>query len=320
MASKSEVKLAYKWVAYMSTHESAEISRLIKFGTPSDKLIQLANQTTPIAGKSIVFPLSLSKRSGQQLLFDVAVRFNLHLKTIPAKAYELLQHVKATVRHRRSDTQRNLHMVAEAILHRAACEFKTEVIFAFDSINVWVKSVYGKELGYQTLHKALEILEEAGIIRVNEWGKRGVRARATKIEILSITRKPILTYTSDIDDWLLYNDHAMTAVYRRESVARQDVLEAAIHHYAEQLVVLEDEFIKASEHWRKPGLFGFNSAKMESVEVVGTEKDQVSDDYFNRLLGGLVCSVQEDVSLAGQASSGVRRPFGTSQGERRQRE
>jgi hypothetical protein len=304
---------AYAWVAYMITHQPEEMARVRRYKTPSDTLIKLSEQPTGMTTvdgkfKLIIFPESLNTRKGQKLLYDVLLRIDEHLKAIPVKAYHLLQHAKATLTHRRSDTLRNLLMVAEAILHRAACEFKTEVLFAFDSINVWVKSVYGKELGYQTLHKALEMLVEAKLIKVNEWGKRGNRSKATKIEILTLSRNPILTYTSDVDDWLLYNDHAMTAVYRRESTTRQDVLENAIHRFADGLIIADEDTEFVTEFLTTEGLGGLlgrSNAKMVTVE---TTEIEVTDDYFAGLLGRMVPSLQEGSPNPGQAIQGIRKP------------
>jgi hypothetical protein len=307
-------KRAYAWVSYMITRRPEEMARVRKYGTPSDFLIAAAERSVKIttsAGKVsyMTFPESLNTSRGQKLLFDVLTRIDAHLKAIPAKAYELLEHVKSTLTHRRSDTLRNLLMVAEAIIHRAASEFKTEVLFAFDSINVWIKTVYGKELGYQTLHKALELLAEANIIRVNEWGKRGNRSRATKIEILLL--KSSGKYTSDVDDWLLYSDCAMTAVYRRESVTRQNVLEAAIHYYADLAFVQEAESLYVTEILRTTGLGSFVKNRSDAtmtevaVEAVAVAEEKVNNAYFDRLLGQLVPAMQENRTHSGKACGGI---------------
>jgi hypothetical protein len=280
--------------------------------SPSETLIKLSEKPVGMTMsdgkfKLVCFPQSLNTRAGLKLFYDVFTRIDLHLKSIPAKAFELFEHVKATVRNRRSDTQANIHMVAEAICHRAASEFKLEVIFAFDSINTWIKAKHDKELGYVTIRKALEILAEAKILKVNEWGIRGNRSKATKIELIPITREPILTYTSKVDDWMMYSDHAMVNVYRRESATRQNVLEQAIHHYANALVRQEQTSAWASDFigaGKMDGLFLGADAKMVEVEVTTVKE---TNDYFDRLLGELVPAVQETVSVAGQGSRGLQR-------------
>ncbi len=197
-------------------------------------------------------------------------------------------------------------MVAEAVLHRVACEFKHEVLFAFDSINTWVKSVYDKELGYLTIRKALEILIEAGFIKVNEWGKRGNRSKCTKIEILPLKRNYILTYTSNIDDWLLFNDHAMNAVYRRESTTRQDVLESRFHHFADQIAA---EMMEESLYARGARLFPAKDAIMSVADegFIDAMEKELSNVEIDRHLGTLVQSLQEDLTDSRQTSNRVRR-------------
>lgn len=312
MASKVDKPKAYAWVAYAMTHFPEEMAWFRKYKTPSETLIRLSEK--PVAMtlsdgkfKLVCFPKSLNTRAGQKLFFDVFTHIDLHLKSIPAKAFELFKHVKATVRNRRSDTERNIHMVAEAVCHRAAAEFKLEVLFAFDSINTWIKAKYGKELGYVTIRKALENLAESKILKINEWGMRGNRRKATKIELIPITRKPILTYTSDVDDWMLVSDHAMIAVYRRESATRLNVLEQAIHHYANALVRQEQAGAWASDFIRAGGMHGlFVGADAKMVEVEATTVKE-TNDYFDRLLGELVPAVQEIDSVAGQVGRGIQR-------------
>ena len=306
---------AYAWVAYMFTHQPKEVKRVLKYKTPSDEFIKLSEQPvlmTTSEGKTklVTFPESLNTRKGQKALYDTIVKVDLYLKTIPTQAYGLLEHIKATLRVRRADTLRNIIMVAEAVLHRAACEFKHEVLFAFDSINVWVKSVYNKELGYLTIRKALEVLQESGFIKIREWGKRGNRSKCTKIEFLPDTRRHILTYTSKVDDWLLYNDHAMTAVYRRETTTRQDVLESRFHHYADQLAA---EMMEESRWAQGARLFPATDDRMAVAEVTPIGVTQFNDEvitdetYIDRLLGGLVPTLQANGSSNRQASAGVFR-------------
>jgi hypothetical protein len=302
---------AYAWVAYAMTHYPEEMAWYRKRKTPSETLIKLSEQPVGMTMsdgkfKLVCFPKSLNTRAGLKLFYDVFTRIDLHLKSIPAKAFELLEHVKATVRNRRSDTQANIHMVAEAVMHRAACEFKLEVLFAFDSINAWIKAKYNKELGYVTIRKALEILAEAKVLKINEWGIRGNRSKATKIELIPITREPILTYTSTVDDWLLHSDYAMMAVYKRESATRQNVLEKAIQHYADALVSENsiaswlDMVVDVDD---LTGLFGATDGKMVEVEVTTVKE---TNDYFDRLLGQLVPAVQEAVPITRQTGRRVQ--------------
>lgn len=294
---------AYAWVAYMVTHQPEEMARVRKYGTPSDELIKIAEQPVAMTTSSgkfklIFFPESLNKRAGQELLFKTLQQVDSYIRTIPIQAFDLLNEIKTTLRVRRADTKSNVLMVAEALLHRAASEFKHEVLFAFDSINTWISAVYKKELGYLTIRKALEILVEQGFIKVNEWGKRGNRSKCTKIEFLPL-RESILTYTSNLDEWLLYNDHAMNAVYRRESTTRQDVLESRFQHYADQVAA---EMMEQSRWAQGARLFPAADGKMAVVApigVAGTEKDMFNETYIDRLLGGLVPTLQAYGSDAG---------------------
>lgn len=310
---KTDKPSAYAWVAYMITHQPEEMKRLRKYGTPSDELIKLSDQPVAMTMsdgkfKLVTFPESLNTNKGQRLLFDTLRSVDLHLKCIPIKMYELFQHVKTTVRHRRSDTQSNMHMVAEAIIHRAASEFKLEVLFAFDSINSWIKSVYGKELGYNTLRKAIEMLAEASILKVNEWGIRGNRSKATKIELIPVSRVSILTYTSDIDDWLMSRDMGMMAVYARESATRQNVLEKAIQHYADAILAegkMTSWLDMVLDTGNLEGMFAVADDSIVEVEVTSIKE---TNDYFDRLLGELVPALQEANTPARQVGAGIRGP------------
>jgi hypothetical protein len=306
---KVDKSKAYTWVAYMFTHEPAEIQRVLKYGTPSDRLIKLAENpiavTTTGKLRLLHFPESLNKSSGQKLLFNAAQRISTYIKTTPIQAYDVLQDVLQNVTHRRSDTQRNIHMVAEAVCHRSASEFKHEILFAFDSIITWIKAVHGKELGYLTVRRCLEALEASGHIKVKEWGVRGNRSKATKIEILPLPQEYILTYTSKVDDWLLFLDHAMTKVYQRESITRQNVLEERIHHFA-------DELAAESPAWQPlAGLFGDSDDKIDVEALVPSseieEKEIWNDIYIDRLLGRLVPTLQENGSPDRQGRARVSR-------------
>jgi hypothetical protein len=207
-------------------------------------------------------------------------------------------------------------MVAEAVLHRAASEFKHEVLFAFDSINVWINAKYGKELGYLTLSKALEVLVEQGFFKVNEWGKRGNRSKCTKIEFLP--QEHILTYTSTLDDWLLYSDHAMNAVYRRESTTRLDVLEANFHHFMDMLEEDEAAEAKATARLKSgTGLFTKSDDRMAVVEVAviaaQTGEEETHETInIDRLLGRLVPTLQEAIPAARSIEPRIRGSNSTS--------
>lgn len=318
MSRKLDKPRAYAWVAYMFTHQPEEMKRVLKYKTPSDELIKLSEQpvgmtTSDGKFKMITFPESLNTRAGQNALYETIVKVDVYLKTIPTQAYDLLQTVKSDLRVRRADTLSNIHMVAEAVMHRAASEFKHEVLFAFDSINTWVKSVYSKELGYLTIRKALETLQDAGYLKVREWGKRGNRTKCTKIEIIPIPRNYILTYTSNVDDWLLYNDHAMQAVYRRESTTRQDVLESRFHHFADQMAA---EMMAESRWAQGARLFPSADDRMAVAEVtpIGVEIEEgLYETHIDRYLGRMVPAMQETITSSGQISPRVLRPDRTNQ-------
>lgn len=301
MSRKIDKHAAFAWVAYMLTHEPDEMRNVLKYGTPSDRLILLAEtpRLLTVEGKlrKVTFPESLNKAAGQKSLFRIAKRVASYLQTIPVHSYALLQQIKATLKARRADTLSNYLMVAEAVCHRAASEFKAEVLFAFDSINTWIKAVYNKELGYHTIRKALEAVEAAGLFKINEWGVRGVRTKATRIELLT-SEEYILTYTSnDVDDWMIYLDHGLAKVYQRESIARQDVLEAQIHHYADRMAA-ELEESKNSAYARGVRLFpATDDMILTKAQIVPIEEKEIWDDaYIDRLLGRLVQPLQENGS------------------------
>jgi len=293
VGSKVDKSKAYSWVAYMLTHQPEEMAKLLRYGTPSDRLIKIAEQPfimTLSDGRRIpvFFPESLNKSSGQKLLYTTAKAVSQYIRTAPIQAFYLYEDIKKNFVVRRKDTRENYLQVAEAVCHRAASEYKHEVLFSFDSIIAWVKSVYGKELGYVTIRRALETLEAQNFLRVNEWGRRGIRNRATKIELITHPKEYILTYTSKIDSWLDSAVHGMMAVYRRESTTRQDVLEAQIHHYAEQVVNEDSRYAEGRR------LFA----------SVTTEKE-LEDETTNidRLLGELVSTMQEAEPDSGRIST-----------------
>lgn len=293
---------AYAWVAYMTTHHPDEMVRVRKHGTPSEGVEKLRRG----------FPLSLKSRRGQQLLFDVLKRYDLHCKSIPQKSFELLQHVKTTVKHRRADTQANLHLVAEALLHRSAFDYKQEIIFAFDSINTWLDAVYKKTLAYHTLRRCLEMLDEQGIITVVEWGKRGYRQAATRIRMNYVThfgrKRP-----AGLDDWLMMSDHGMYAVHGRESTTRQDVLEATINWFSDKMAEEARQAAprgpynksETQQRW-----FGGPAKPVKPVKVQVLEEINDDVDVF---LGKLVPALQKDEPAGVLVGAGISRQGSTGQ-------
>lgn len=287
-----EKSLAFTWVSFMMTREPEEIKKFLKYGNPSDRLIALAEVNIPMRVdgylKNVTFPYSLNTAAGKKKAYSICKRVSEFLQYIPTLAHNLLKDIKTDVKHRRSDTQSNIHMVAEAVLNRVATEFKPEVLFSFDSLILWVKTVYGKELGYLTVRRALEFLETAGYLKVVEWGKRGERSKATKIKVDLSPKEYILTYTSDCDMWLDCTAHGMTKVYARESGTRQDVLEAKIHHYIDQQ---EKEDTVVSRHAAGYRLFPTTDAKLvEQAASAAIDSEEVlwDDIYIDRLLGRMV--------------------------------
>lgn len=311
MSKKVSKTLVYSWAAYMWTHQPEEMKLFLKNGTPSENLIKLAETAVGMTlsdgkFKVFTFPQSLNSRAGQNSLYNALVAVKKYIYTIPAQAFHLFTEIKTTLRVRRTDARTNTIMVAEAVLHRAAVESKHEVLFAFDSINTWINAKYGKELGYLTLRKALEVLVEQGFIKVNEWGKRGNRSKCTKIEFL--LQEHILTYTSELDDWLLYSDHAMTAVYRRESVTRLDVLEANFHHFIDMMEDDEAAEIKATARLKSGArLFASTDAKMVESTELSSEEVLENEVNIDRFLGRLVPTMQEVVPIARQTGTRVLR-------------
>lgn len=288
-----------------------EMKKLLKYGTPSDELIFLADQKFEyrVDGKLKFrsFPESLHKSAGQKLLFNAVKNVDEYKKAIPVLAYVTYREVVAQVKLRRADATQNVHMVAEAIFYRAAVEFKPEILFSFDSINEWINTKYGKILGYQTIRKALELLEEKFHISVREWGVRGNRRRCTKIA-LHFTRETCASFLLDSDSWIFEGFDAFKAVEARESTARQDVLE---HHIQRYLAKLEDD--SAPAVWGPvPRLFPVVDDRMVDTEIAEisaqfSEKVITYETYVDRLLGGLVPTLQEAVPIVGQVSSGIFR-------------
>lgn len=284
-----------------------EMKKLLKYGTPSDELIKLADKKFEytVRGKKKFrsFPDSLYKSSGQKLLFSTVLAFESFKKDIPVLAYVTYKEIAAQIRLRRADATANLHMVAEAIFYRAAVEFKSQVLFSFDSINAWISEKYNKTLGYQTIRKAIEFLESKFYLEVVEWGVRGNRRHCTKLS-LSFTKETCASFLMDSDEWIFQGYAAFKAVQAREISARQDVLEVHIQRY---LARIEKE--ESAPVWESvPRLFPKADDRISVVTPTGvtsTEKDILNETYINRFLGGLVPSLQENVSCIGSFSSGV---------------
>jgi hypothetical protein len=311
-----EKSKAYTWVAYMLTHQPEEIRNLLKYGTPSDKLIKLSRRRVAIHVdkddlRAITFPVTLSKSAGQKLLYKAAQDIVAFKAAMPVGMLAAYTEMKSTIKLRRSDATENVLMVAEAITSRGAAEFKNEILFAFDSINTWIKAKYGKTLGYVTIRKALELLESKFFITVREWGQRNVRHKATKIYVHldSAWRKGKL---SDADEWVLSNSAAMTAVYARESLSRQDVLEANFQNY----MAIQDE-LRALEGpaWSNiPRLFPAADDTISTEPATVAVLDEIEfkeiwdDAYIDRLLGRLVPAMQENGTPDRTVSAGIRGP------------
>jgi hypothetical protein len=309
---------ASAWVSHMLSHKPEEIYRVLRYGTPSDELIKLSQRKIFMHVdkddiRGVRFPESLNKSKGQKLLYKTAQDVIEFKKRIPLGMFYAYNEAKFMIKHRRQDTTQNILMVAEAIFSRAAAEFKVEVLFSFDSINAWITEKYGKILGYQTIRKALEYLEEKAFITVREWGQKNVRYKATKIYVNldSTWRRGEI---SEADEWILYNSAAMNAVYSRESTARQDVLAANFQKFLAEQEETKRK-IDAEEpihviHRRRTLAMNATIGAVKTEEKVyfnGIEMQEVWDDEFiDRLLGSLVQPVQEDVSNYRQSSPAIR--------------
>lgn len=315
MTDKSK---AYTWVAYMITHQPEEMQNLLKYGTPSDKLIQLSNRRVEITvdkgdSRWMTFPISLNKSAGQKLLFKATKDLLAFKKLIPLGAFVALQDIQDTVKLRRKDAQENLLLVAEAILHRCATEFKAEVLFSFDSINAWIEAKVGKTLGYVTIRKAIELLEEKFFIKVREWGQKGNRRKATKIYVnFDSAMWKAGEYLADCDEWVTSAAHCMNAVYSRESTTRQDVLEVHIHRYSQKILDEAVSVIAGGTYWpAMPGLFRAVGASMNLAETSSapmTLEDLLNEIQADRYLGDLVPSVHPNDSSSGEVCLSVRQP------------
>lgn len=312
---------AYTWVAYMMTHQPEEMQHLLKYGTPSDKLIQLSNRNVEITvdkddSRWMSFPISLNKSAGQKLLFKAAKDLAAFKKIIPLGAFITLQDIQDSVKLRRKDAQDNLLLVAEAILHRCATEFKAEVLFSFDSINAWIEAKVGKTLGYVTIRKAIELLESKFFLKVREWGQRGNRRRATKIYVnfdSSIWKAS--EHITACDEWVISSAHCMEAVYSRESTTRQDVLEVHIHRYSERILSEAVSVIAGGSAWPAlPGLFPAVDATMDLAETSSapmTLEEMLHELHINRFLGELVQPLQEDDTSSRENSSELSKHYAT---------
>lgn len=306
-AKDSKKSRAYAWAAFIWQRYPEEMKKLLKYGTPSDELIQLADKKFEYTVRGLKkfrsFPESLHKSSGQKLLFNAVKNVDAFKKEIPVLAYVTYREIAAQVRLRRADATENFLMVAEAVFYRAAVEFKNEVLFSFDSINEWINTKHGKTLGYHTIRKALELLEAKFYVRVVEWGVKGNRRRCTKIA-LSFTKSTCASFLLDSDEWIMDGFAAFKAVESRESKTRQDVLEANIHKYLNKLE--EDSSAPAWPPVRR--LFAATSAKIVDVAETAAQENVKVLEYEvdnNRFLGRLVPTLQEVVPSARQVGSGI---------------
>lgn len=299
----------------MCSREATEIDHFLKYGNPSDRLIGLseAKFVMRVDGhlKNVEFPYSLNTAAGKKKAYSIIKKVRQYINDVPSLAYGLLLDVRKNVTHRRSDTQNNIQMVAEAVINRVASEGKPEVLFAFDSIITWVKTAYGKELGYLTIRRSLELLQAQGYLTVVEWGKRGKRGRCTKIKVDLNFEREFEDFSVEAELWVEFTAPIMDAVYARESTTRQDVLEAQIHFYADQVLV---EANAESRHAQGARLFTKSSARIvtdASDEVVLETIEKVfynDEDYVTGLLGELVSTVQAYGSGNRKVGAGIRGP------------
>lgn len=307
---------AYAWAAYMWQRHPDEMKKLLKYGTPSDDLISLAEKKFEytVRGKTKFwsFPESLHKSAGQKLLFNAVKNVKLFIQSIPELAFASYQELVSQLKLRRADTTENILLVAEAVLYRAATEFKAEVLFSFDSINAWIKAKSGKTLGYVTIRKALELLESKFYLTVREWGTRGNRRKATKIYVHLDPKLVTPEIAAACDEWITSHAYCMNDVYARESVARQDVLEANIHNYADSLLSEETSILNDGPVWAPVRrLCGTSDDTIEQAETSSapmTLEELLHEIQINRHLGELVQSVHSNDSSVGTSSDPVRQP------------
>jgi hypothetical protein len=282
-----------------------EMKKLLKHGTPSDELIILADKKFEytVRGKTKFwsFPESLHKSAGQKLLFNAVKNVRLFTESIPLLAFATYSELVSTLKLRRADTTENTLLVAEAIMHRVAVEFKAEVLFSFDSINAWIKAKSGKTLNFLTIRKAIELLESKFYLTVREWGVKGNRRKATKIAVHLDSKLATSEIVMPADEWIISHVHCMNNVYSRESDTRQAVLEVHIHRYAAGLPIHEDG--PAWAPLRR--LFGDEDATMVLAETSSapmTFEEMYDEVHSNRFLGELVQPLREDDSVSREGS------------------
>ncbi|GAA3194048.1 hypothetical protein ACFO1B_03785 [Dactylosporangium siamense] len=237
----------YRWVTWLRSHHRSEFARILRYGTPSDELVALAE--FPVLLRSahesemewVEFPLSLSRRSGQALLFETAKQVDSYMKSIPMFSWTTVSSCREISSTRRTwEMRRSAELVAEAILYRAAVEFVNTVLCAYSTIQTWISKAHGVELSLLGIGNALRWWSEVegSPFSVLEWGQRGGFGQPTRIRIRFGTevgatpsptpeapartspRRPTGTTRSfrasqeQADEWVLSYAHAMNAVYR----------------------------------------------------------------------------------------------------------
>jgi hypothetical protein len=315
-AKDAKKSKAYAWAAYMWQRHPDEMKKLLKYGTPSDDLIKLAESKFEytVRGKTKFwsFPESLHKSAGQKLLFNAVKNVKLFVQSIPVLAFASYQELTSQLKLRRADTTENALLVAEAILYRAATEFKAEVLFSFDSINTWIKAKTGKTLGYVTIRKALELLESKFYLTVREWGTRGNRRKATKIYVHLDPKLATPEIAAGCDEWIISHANCMNAVYARESIARQDVLEANIHNYADSLISEDPSILDDGPAWAPVRrLFTTSDDTMEHAGTSSapmTLEELLHEIQIDRHLGELVQPLYSNGSSIRASSDPIRQP------------
>jgi hypothetical protein len=121
---------AFQWVTWLRSEHRREFDRPLRHGTPSDWLVEEAKFAKLLTNRHngnvvwVTFPLSLSRRSGQRLLYDTARAVDGYVRSIPVLAWRTLAEVRVLASARRTaEARRNAELAAEAVLHRAAVEF-----------------------------------------------------------------------------------------------------------------------------------------------------------------------------------------------------
>lgn len=239
--------VAYHYATWLYFHERQEIERLLRYGTPSDRLVELERRT------NFLFPLSI--RKNQNELFDAAGKVKAYFQSVPVMAWRTAGrlHALASVR-RTADARRLAVLVGEAVLHRSACEFADTVLCTQENIGLWISKAYGVTVPKMSVGRILAFWNdlERSPFSVSEWGSRA--GTPTKIDIGYYSREVDLYFASSedppepssltslricmgsnssstaaekaeqqaADDWVLEYAHAMNAVYAHQEERRQD--------------------------------------------------------------------------------------------------